>query len=910
MLHPRKLIATISLRYLFKPFTKLWMSFNILVSFKLDKLNRDIDHRNKLVELHMNEDTQEGNDEKIRTMITQAQELLESNSINQEQYKNLVKTVMSINEVNKLKEAKRRESLNAVKQKLNDEGSNDSTERSAAIQAVLKKRIPKLAKAQTANDQLTNTDSQQSESGGNAEDSPRADDKQDSNDEFPNSRSNRNIREKRVTKVSKWGERTIEPPSGVMMPTGPVGQQRPWNSMIGPNKRGAFRGNAPHNVRPPWQMGPNGPGSGPAPPPPQFGRGMGPMGNLMRGNMPPQIGGPPPAPVIPKPCNSIDNPQEDLVRTITIDGASKEIRFYDQVAIVFMEVDQPREIGFQNGQRNISLDNNEPIMLQFNDDYKSVNIDGEFYKFRFGFPSRELYIDDNWYEIYFGGPPIGVPIRNKMHMLKAEGPPPQVNIGPLRRDLVVGKINMIVDALNVVPLFLDARLQTFKLGDHEHTIQFADSLLTVLLDGAPTRVEYGGLPKSLFLGGKKYFVRFGALPQGVVAGKVQIKDMIYIETKPPVAKIDVAESVTKSEDLPLASEVNHVELQTTSQPAAVPILPAAALSSINIDELFQKLVSTGILGGKSAGVLPALNNSKPTTSHASVKANDMEKTTTVATSEPNSTEETPPPPPSVVMETIKPIDLSKPESIKTRQSAIVATLYTGMQCSSCGVRFPPEQTVKYSQHLDWHFRQNRRERDTSRKAHARKWYFELNDWVQYEEVEDVDEREENFFETQQSSDVMKNVDETSNQRSANSPIPSCPAGADDVDRECDMCRENFEHFYNEDLEEWHLRGAIRVEDKIYHPLCYEDYKVICESKVKLEQFNYFVYVLSLKVSLNPPPKPSEEDEETSSADKEISLIQIDDDNAVDIIIKVEDYDKDDESEQNRFFFSFHSDFTA
>ena len=56
------------------------------------------------------------------------------------------------------------------------------------------------------------------------------------------------------------------------------------------------------------------------------------------------------------------------------------------------------------------------------------------------------------------------------------------------------------------------------------------------------------------------------------------------------------------------------------------------------------------------------------------------------------------------------------------------------------------------------------------------------------------------------------------------PPPSCPAGTEDVDKTCDMCHDPFEQFYNEETEEWHLKQAIRVENKTYHPVCYEDYK--------------------------------------------------------------------------------------
>lgn len=54
--------------------------------------------------------------------------------------------------------------------------------------------------------------------------------------------------------------------------------------------------------------------------------------------------------------------------------------------------------------------------------------------------------------------------------------------------------------------------------------------------------------------------------------------------------------------------------------------------------------------------------------------------------------------------------------------------------------------------------------------------------------------------------------------------PSVAAGAFQ-DHHCALCGDKFNQFYNEDKEEWHLRKAVRHEDKNYHPLCFEDYKV-------------------------------------------------------------------------------------
>ena len=43
---------------------------------------------------------------------------------------------------------------------------------------------------------------------------------------------------------------------------------------------------------------------------------------------------------------------------------------------------------------------------------------------------------------------------------------------------------------------------------------------------------------------------------------------------------------------------------------------------------------------------------------------------------------------------------------------------------------------------------------------------------------------------------------------------------------CEICMEPFEQFYDDDEEEWHLRDAVRVDNRVYHPVCYDDYKEV------------------------------------------------------------------------------------
>lgn len=536
------------------------------------------------------------------------------------------------------------------------------------------------------------------------------------------------------------------------------------------------------------------------------------------------------------------NQKDDIMRTINIDGIPREIRFYEDVAIAFMNWDEPKEIGFQSGQRRIIIDDNDTIILGFNEPYKLVKIDQNSYNIRLGSPTRELYIDGKWYECFFGEPPIGILIDNKLRIFKLDGPPPQVKIGNIRTDLVICRINLIIDARNMVPIFIDSKVQYFEIDGHINKLQFADYLLTVIINDEPFTVEFGGLPKSLMLHGKKHFIRFTALPNGIIPGKTFVKNMVRTNlnrdlVSPPAPAIVSLNDLPKSDEIdnqlsvvgvrgggddvgnlnnlggipqtqstnsilpgldflanllpkqptPLPSLENNVQQQQTGVQ-----LDSTKIPQLNIDSLYQQLLASGILGA------PSNTGTKTDDSKEDKHRREKEK--------------------------MKPIYLNKPETIKKRQSAVVYQLYSGMQCSSCGVRFPPEQTKNYSQHLDWHFRQNRRDRDSARRAHSRRWYYDVGDWIQYEEIEDLEEREKNWFETQQ-TEIDTGNDGEVNQRS-DSPPPSCKAEADDVNKSCEVCHDPFEQFYNEETEEWHLRPAVKFEEKTYHPLCLKDYQVL------------------------------------------------------------------------------------
>lgn len=473
------------------------------------------------------------------------------------------------------------------------------------------------------------------------------------------------------------------------------------------------------------------------------------------------------------PCTAKD-------RTINIDGVPREIRFYGETAIAFMKPDgkEPKEIGFQSGERRVCVDNNESIILAFNDSYKPFVINGTQHSIRFGTPTRELYIDNEWYECFFGDPAVGIVLNGKLHSVRIDMPAPQVRIGNLRTDLVVGKVDMYVDQHTKVSLFLDSQVQMFQINNQMHTIQFADYFLTAIIDNIPFSLKYGAMPVKFQLANSEHYIRFSVLPDNIVPGEIYVVNMKRTELQPNlVAPLPTPAPVAIP---PLMSVVPNADntntnVAVTSESSNPP--------TMDINDLFQKLLASGIIN-------------KPNKDASPNKDKEKDK--------------------------LPVFDLSKPEMLKKRHPSVINAIYSGIQCSSCGIRFPLEQTIKYSQHLDWHFRENRRERASARRAPARKLYLPLSEWSQYVEIENEEEREKSWFETQQTENDSANED--SDQRTA-SPPPSCVAGPNDNNKTCDMCHDPFETFYNEETEEWHLRNAIRIEDNIYHPICYEDYKV-------------------------------------------------------------------------------------
>ncbi|CAM9582583.1 unnamed protein product [Bubo scandiacus] len=225
--------------------------------------------------------------------------------------------------------------------------------------------------------------------------------------------------------------------------------------------------------------------------------------------------------------------------------------------------------------------------------------------------------------------------------------------------------------------------------------------------------------------------------------------------------------------------------------------PDNHLGQLDVNELFAKLLSTGILKLSKTDSTSAQVNETSAQPAAEEEDDDQNEDQNV---------------PDLTNFTV--------EELRQRYDSVINRLYTGIQCYSCGMRFTTSQTDVYADHLDWHYRQNRTEKDVSRKITHRRWYYSLTDWIEFEEIADLEERAKSHFFEKAHEEVVLKTQEAAKEKEFQS-VPAGPAGAVES---CEICQEQFEQYWDEEEEEWHLKNAIRVDEKIYHPSCYEDYQ--------------------------------------------------------------------------------------
>ncbi|KAL3871728.1 hypothetical protein ACJMK2_039711 [Sinanodonta woodiana] len=521
-------------------------------------------------------------------------------------------------------------------------------------------------------------------------------------------------------------------------------------------------------------------------------------------------------------------------RSILIDGKLCELKLNVKIPYVVLE-GKIFGIRFDGPDREILIDGH-PFLVPLNRAIK-VRIGFRPHYIGFGGPCHEVIIDGKWFEVKFGGPPREVKLGNKNITIHLNGPTPDVKFienwkpqqlaSPTRPSVPVGPIGLDLARLPGPP------------GPHPLMgSQFRPPGLDGIRQQLGLPVPQGMFPPQ----GPP--VPNSMLPQHRPPGPPGPPGLNSLSGVHGISPPSIAMGHAMQGPLPL---MGPRALQPSLlgpgpgsmiQPLQQMLPQLGALGSLPVS--VPPLSGVGIPGTSIAYSMPALNPTpaQPIADVSSLFNNLVAAgiLTTTTSQEPAKTETKKEEPgiPVIkrkkeekVLEVPDMTDLNM-DKLKICHNGVISRLYSGIQCSSCGTRFTLDDTDKYREHLDWHFRQNKRDKEEYKVIRCQKWFSGMQDWTQYEEKGDTEEiARSSIFEQMMAPNPAPTAPAqmpfTLTKVPEGTSFIRCPRATGEYkDDLCDTCHEPFEQYWDDDQEEWHLRDALRINEKTYHPICYED----------------------------------------------------------------------------------------
>lgn len=106
-------------------------------------------------------------------------------------------------------------------------------------------------------------------------------------------------------------------------------------------------------------------------------------------------------------------------------------------------------------------------------------------------------------------------------------------------------------------------------------------------------------------------------------------------------------------------------------------------------------------------------------------------------------------------------------------------------------------------HMDFHFRQNKRNMEKGKKMLSRDWYVPVENWIANKEVEVGEEHAPYFGDAPEAKKEKVETEELPKVRAPEGEALVCP-----------ICHEKFVRYWDEDEEEWMVRDAVEVDGRV------------------------------------------------------------------------------------------------
>ncbi|EMD40783.1 hypothetical protein CERSUDRAFT_111367 [Gelatoporia subvermispora B] len=253
-------------------------------------------------------------------------------------------------------------------------------------------------------------------------------------------------------------------------------------------------------------------------------------------------------------------------------------------------------------------------------------------------------------------------------------------------------------------------------------------------------------------------------------------------------------------------ELPALTSQTLPTPTAAPAASAAPpLVVNNITNLYNALLKAGVVSASAT----------PTGAGATAKAEEATENVDPARAAAREHRK------KVLSQKVK---LTSTD-INKQRSEIVHFLYQRLptQCKQCGIRFPEGSTAKKNMedHMDMHFRQNRKAGQAVGRGHSRSWFVSVEDWTHDGAIDGKGKGRANGSRLVTSS-AAQAAETAQREAELRAMFVVVPPGDEAKSISCPICKEPLKSEFMEDDEEWVWQNAVRKDDKIYHATCHAE----------------------------------------------------------------------------------------
>lgn len=380
--------------------------------------------------------------------------------------------------------------------------------------------------------------------------------------------------------------------------------------------------------------------------------------------------------------------------------------------------------------------------------------------------NNRIFVDGKAYEVMFVDDTAVIERAGAPHRIYFAGPPR----------------NLIIDGIPHMLQF-DTPTQVDILGE-KHIVKFGAPSRELYIGGHPFKGQFGGPPIIATINGRRHEIRLtGSAPEVRIEPEPAYHLTHFLHKMREEKKIEIAsEKPEKKEDW-----LSYLKnLQKTG------ILPLKSAPAPNQGPQHGGRFNGGQRGGRgnhnqqqSRWGAPQTVQPPPPPQVPSPIGNGVEKRNT----------------PSAAI-----TDYNS-RLLQVRYESVVDSLITKRAdaCKFCGMRLDDSQgkSKEWMEHMDWHVKQNLARHGSNSSAAAvpyRQWYPSSSVWL-----------------TARASDELNDKDADK----PDEPLPGV-ASSGVKTKECSVCGEKFDEYFDDDEETWRLRDTVSIHGKIVHASCASD----------------------------------------------------------------------------------------